>query len=92
VLAGGVEHAVEALAVATRLHARAGMLAGVGIEAVEHPAGIGTHVPADPRGQTAVPGVWAAGNVTDPMAQVVVAAAQGMMAGAAINGDLVLAG
>ena len=92
VRAGGVEHSVEALAVATRLHARAGMLAGIGLEAVEHPSGMGTHVPADARGQTAVPGVWAAGNVTDPMAQVVVAAAQGMMAGAAINGDLVLEG
>jgi thioredoxin reductase len=38
---------------------------------------------------TAVPGVWVAGNVTDVAAQVVGAAAAGMMAGAAINMDLV---
>jgi len=36
-----------------------------------------------------VPGVWLAGNVTEPMAQVVAAAAAGTMAGAAINMDLV---
>jgi SAM-dependent methyltransferase len=35
-----------------------------------------------------VPGVWVAGNVTDLSAQVVVAAAGGMRAGAMINADL----
>jgi hypothetical protein len=38
---------------------------------------------------TAAPGVWAAGNVTDPQAQVVTSAAAGLAAGAAINLDLV---
>ena len=33
--------------------------------------------------------MWAAGNVTDPMAQVVAVAAQGNTAGAVINADLV---
>ena len=28
---------------------------------VEHPSGVGEHVPADPTGQTEVPGVWVAG-------------------------------
>jgi len=36
-----------------------------------------------------VPGVWAAGNVTDPFAQVGAAAAAGAFAGAQINADLV---
>jgi len=37
-----------------------------------------------------VPGVWVAGNVTDPMAQVLVAAGQGLVAGAAVHGDLLM--
>ena len=88
-LQDGTEHTVEALAVGTRLHARAGMLAGVGIVAVEHPSGVATHVAVDARGETSVPGVWAAGNVSDPMAQVIVAAAQGMQSAAQLNADLV---
>jgi len=35
-------------------------------------------------------GVWVAGNLTDPQAQVIGAAAGGLLAGAAINFDLVL--
>ena len=50
---------------------------------------LGRRVPADARGATTVPGVWVAGNVTDPMGQVVAAAAQGLLAGAAVHGDLV---
>ena len=88
-LSDGSEHAVEALAVATKMHARAGMLEGLGLVAVEHPSGVATHVPVDARGETSVAGVWAAGNVTDPMAQVIVAAAQGMQAAAQLNADLV---
>jgi hypothetical protein len=33
--------------------------------------------------------VWVAGNVADPLAQVVTAAAAGLQAGAAINADLI---
>ncbi|MBU1589005.1 MAG: NAD(P)/FAD-dependent oxidoreductase [Actinobacteria bacterium] len=88
-LSDGAEHEIEALAVGTRMHARAGMLEGLGLVAVEHPSGVATHVTVDARGETAVPGVWAAGNVTDPMAQVIVAAAQGMQAAAQLNADLV---
>jgi thioredoxin reductase len=51
---------------------------------------VGTFVPAEPTGATAVPGVWVAGNVTALMAQVIGSAAAGLMAGAAINGDLVM--
>jgi thioredoxin reductase len=50
---------------------------------------IARHVVVDRAGATGVPGVYAAGNVADPMAQVMAAAAAGLMAGAAINGDLV---
>ncbi|GAA1690371.1 NAD(P)/FAD-dependent oxidoreductase [Glycomyces endophyticus] len=79
----------EVYATATRMEARAGFLAGLGLELVEHPSGAGVHLPADGFGKTAVPGVYAAGNVTDLMAQVGPAAAAGAMAGALINADLI---
>ncbi|MGE0297527.1 MAG: NAD(P)/FAD-dependent oxidoreductase, partial [Pseudonocardia sp.] len=79
----------DALAVASRTRVRTEFLAGLGLDAVEHPSGIGTHLPVDPAGRTAVPGVWAAGNVTDPVAQVGAAAAAGGAAGAPINADQV---
>jgi thioredoxin reductase len=43
----------------------------------------------DPTGQTSVPGVWAAGNVVDPRAQVISAAGAGSAAAIALNGDIV---
>lgn len=77
------------LVAAPRFVARAGFLDGLGLSTVEHPMGIGAYVPAtDPTGRTDVPGVWVAGNVTDLMAQVITSAAAGLMAGAAINADL----
>jgi thioredoxin reductase len=46
-------------------------------------------VVTDPMGRTSVPGVWAAGNVANPRAQVITAAGEGSAAAIAINGDLV---
>ncbi len=83
----------EAVVVATRLVARSALLAQLGVETrdmVVQGAVIGTHVSAAPDGSTGVDGVWVAGNVTDPMAQVIAAAAAGLKAGAAITGDLVM--
>lgn len=88
-LADGREVALEALAVAPRFVARSGLLADLGVRTVDHPSGTGVHVPADPMGRTDVAGVWVAGNVTDPAASVITAAAQGNLAGAAVNADLV---
>ncbi|KKJ94785.1 NAD(P)/FAD-dependent oxidoreductase [Micromonospora sp. HK10] len=79
----------EALAVAARMVVRADFLAPLGLRAAEHPSGMGGHVPAEAGGRTEVPGVWVAGNVTDPSAQVGGAAAAGALAAAQINGDLV---
>lgn len=53
--------------------------------------GIAEQVVSGMGGQTEVPGVWAAGNVTDPMAQVGSAAAGGALAGAHVNAALVMA-
>ncbi|MFG1941893.1 NAD(P)/FAD-dependent oxidoreductase [Nonomuraea sp. NPDC048826] len=79
----------EVLAVASRMVARAGFLATLGLRTVEHPSGAGEHIPADATGRTEVPGVWVAGNVTDLVAQVGTAAAAGAGAAAQINADLV---
>ena len=46
-------------------------------------------VGVDNTGRTSVPGVWAAGNVVDPRAQVITAAGAGSAAAIALNGDLV---
>jgi thioredoxin reductase len=89
VLAGGDVVPREALAVATRMEARISSLAGLGLPVVDHPAGVGIHVPTDSTGRTDVPGVWVAGNVSDLTAQVGGSAAQGAMAGAQVNADLV---
>jgi thioredoxin reductase (NADPH) len=81
-----------AVVVQTRMHANADLLADLGLKAVEREVNgvvIGTYVPTEPTGATSVPGLYAAGNIADPMAQVLVAAAQGLAAAGAINGDLV---
>jgi thioredoxin reductase len=88
-LADGTVVAREVVAVASRMVASSPVLADLGLKAVEHPMGFGAAYAAGPMGQTDLPGVWVAGNVTDLMAQVVTAASQGVMAGAAINMDLV---
>ena len=46
-------------------------------------------VRADPTGRTSIPGLWVAGNVANPRAQVITAAGEGSAAAIAMNGDLV---
>ena len=79
----------EALAVSPRMTARADFLAGLGVRAVEDPAGLGEHIASDATGRTDVPGVWVAGNATDLAAHVGAAAAAGASSAAQINADLV---
>ncbi|MDP5183049.1 NAD(P)/FAD-dependent oxidoreductase [Blastococcus sp. BMG 814] len=82
----------DAVVVAPRFVANAELLADLGAMPVPmemHGAVLGTHLPADPTGRTEVPGVWVAGNAGDLSAQVIVAAAQGLRAGAMINADLI---
>jgi thioredoxin reductase len=91
-LAGGRRVALDAVVVTPLLTARAELLAPLGLQPAEVRVDghlVGTRIETDPRGATAVPGVWAAGNLTDPQAQVITAAAAGLTAGAAINLDLV---
>jgi thioredoxin reductase len=89
-LTDGTFVARDAVVIAARVAARASFLVTLGLQAAEHPSGAGTHVPSvDPSGRSAVPGVWLAGNVTEPMAQVISSAAAGLQAGAMINFDLI---
>ncbi|KUM37311.1 NAD(P)/FAD-dependent oxidoreductase [Arthrobacter sp. EPSL27] len=80
---------VQALAVAPRMKARSSLLESLGLDPQEHPSGAGRFIETDSLGATAVPGVYAAGNVSNLMAQVITAAAEGVMAGAGINAGLV---
>ncbi|MBL7488204.1 NAD(P)/FAD-dependent oxidoreductase [Frankia sp. AgB1.9] len=91
-LRSGEVVARRAVAVGTRMVSRADLLAPLGLAPVELRLGefvIGSQIEADPMGATAVPGVWVAGNVASAQAQVLVSAAAGLTAGAAINMDLV---
>ena len=91
-LADGTRVALDALIVAPRFVANADLLAPLGLATVEVSLGgqvLGTRIAADPSGATSVPGVYVAGNVADLQAQVITSAAAGLMAGAAINMDLV---
>jgi thioredoxin reductase len=84
----GTTVACDAFVVMTRLVARASFLDDLGLAPAAHPSGFGDHIPVDATGRTSVPGVWAAGNVTDIAAQVGAAAAGGALAAAQINADL----
>lgn len=87
VLEDGHAFPVSAVAVQPRFVARAELYEQLGGTVTEHP--FGSVITRDPAGATALPGVWAAGNAGDLTAMVGAAAAQGVMAGAAINADLV---
>lgn len=79
--------AVDAAVVATPMVARAELFASIGLEPTAHPAG--AFIETESFGQTAVPGVWVAGNATDIGAQVSGAAAAGALAAQHINTDLI---
>ncbi|MFD7135871.1 NAD(P)/FAD-dependent oxidoreductase [Streptomyces sp. NPDC059894] len=85
---GGV-HARETLFVAPRAVPRTGLLRRLGAEMTETP--FGTYPVVDARGLTSVPGLWAAGNASGFAEQVVNAASRGYRAGAAVNGELLMA-
>jgi thioredoxin reductase len=87
-LAGGDRIAADAVAVGARFRVRAEPFAALGLELVEHPSGLGDVIATDATGATAVPGLYAAGNVTDPSHQVLQAAADGGRVGGMISFSL----
>lgn len=90
-LADGAFLPLDALVVAPYMRAESVVLDALGITAVAHPSGMGEHYPSEAPGRTTVPGLWVAGNVGDVTAQVSGAAATGVLAGAAIHGELLQA-
>jgi thioredoxin reductase len=90
-MADGQLYPRRVLAVATTMHARLDGLDGLGLPMQDLPNGMGRHVVSGMAGTTSVPGVWVAGNVTEPNAQVGASAAAGALAGAHMNADLATA-
>ncbi|MCX4740612.1 NAD(P)/FAD-dependent oxidoreductase [Streptomyces antibioticus] len=88
-LQDGTEYDREVLFVAPRAVPRTDLPARLGAEMTETP--FGAYPVVDAQGRTTVPGLWAAGNVSGFAEQVVNAASRGYRAGAAINGELLMA-
>ena len=78
----------DAVVVAPQFHVRTETLDGLDVKMSEHPSGLGNTLEVDFTGATSVPGLYAAGNVTDPSMQVLPAAAHGSRVGAAISMSL----
>jgi thioredoxin reductase/SAM-dependent methyltransferase len=78
----------DSVVVGPRFRVRAEPFAALGVRPVAHPSGLGDFVETDATGASAVPGLYAAGNVTDPSQQVLQAAAQGSRVGAMISFSL----
>jgi thioredoxin reductase len=74
----------DALFVPPRFVPHSSLLVGLGCDVDED-----GWITADATGRTSVPGVWAAGNVVDPRAQVITAAGAGSAAAIALNAHLV---
>jgi len=88
-LTDGQVVARRVLAVVPRTEARTQGLEGLGLPVQDLPAG--RNFASGPDGTTDVPGVWVAGNATDPVAQVGASAAAGALAGIDINKKLAIA-
>ncbi len=81
----------QAVAIGTGLVGREDLVAALGLSMSDLEMGgavLGRFLPTDATGATTTPGVWAAGNVAAPMAQVINSAAAGATAGSSIHMDL----
>ena len=87
-LADGERIDADAVVVGPRYRVRAEAFETLGLRPESHPSGLGDFLETDATGETSVPGLFAAGNVTDPKQQVSQAAAQGSLVGARIAAGL----
>jgi len=87
-VAGHAPVAADAVVVGPRFRVRAEPFASLGLKLAAHPSGLGDVIETDATGETAVPGLYAAGNATDPGHQVLQAAASGSRVGAMISFSL----
>jgi SAM-dependent methyltransferase len=88
-LTDGERIGADAVAVGPRFKVRTEAFVPLGLQPMPHPSGLGDFVETDMTGATAVPGLYAAGNLTDPSQQVLQAAASGSQVGAVISFSLV---
>ena len=86
-LVNGEVVGLDALVVAPRLAARSEVAESLGTEMTD--TAFGRQITVGAMGATSVAGVWVAGNASNPMAQVIISAGEGLMAGAIANADLV---
>ena len=75
----------DAVVVGAKFKVRAEPFASLGLIPAPHPTGLGDFVETDATGETSVPGLFAAGNITDPSQQVLQAAANGTRVGGMIS-------
>lgn len=87
-LTDGVRIDADVVAVGPGFRVRAEPFLALGLRTTPHPSGLGDVVETDATGATSIPGLYAAGNVTDPSQQVLQAAADGSRVGAMISFSL----
>lgn len=87
-LTSGKRIEADAVVVSTRFRPRIEAFADLELTTVEHPSGLGDVVAREPSGETSVPGLYVAGNLTDPSQQVLQAAADGSRIGGMISFSL----
>lgn len=87
VLADGDRIERDALVVAPKFVVRSALYSSLGGTLADHP--MGQYVATDPMGATDIPGVWAAGNVTNLAATVAVSMGAGVTAAGALHMDLI---
>ncbi len=87
-LSDGGRIPADTVFIGPRFKARVEPFDALGLHTIEHPSGLGDYVETDANGATNVPGLYAAGNVTDPSQQVLAAAAAGSKVAAMISFDL----
>ncbi|MGB6059020.1 MAG: bifunctional NAD(P)/FAD-dependent oxidoreductase/class I SAM-dependent methyltransferase [Microthrixaceae bacterium] len=78
----------DAVVITTRFSSGVEIYASLGLTATEHPSGLGDFIATDEMGATSVPGLFAAGNVSNPSLQVLPSAAAGSQVGGMISFSL----
>lgn len=78
----------DAVSITPGFHPRSEPFTSLGLPSSAHPNGLGEIVPTDTSGATAIAGLYAAGNITDPSQQVAQAAADGSRVGGMLSFSL----
>ncbi len=87
-LSGGSLIDADTVAITTWLRPRVEAFAALGLKPAAHPSGLADFVETDETGATDIPGIFAAGSLTDPSQQVLPAAANGSKVGGMISFSL----